>query len=61
MAKLEGKRKEVKVMSDTCRKRRWEQSDFVAVMLSLASIPDSVIRKVDFSKEHWSIDLKIEM
>jgi len=27
---------------------RGEQSDFIVVMLNLASIPDSVVRKIDF-------------
>lgn len=33
---------------------RWEQSDLVMVLLSLAYIPDEVIQSVDFTKAGWS-------
>lgn len=39
--------------SDDNKKLKDEQSDFVMVMLNLAYIPDSIVKKVDFSKYGW--------
>jgi len=48
-------------ISDGCKLRRWGQSDFVSVMLSLSYIPDEVVKTVDFSKVDWNVQLKDEM
>lgn len=40
--------------SDDIKKYKFEQSDFVMILLNLAYIPDSIIRHVDFSKYGWS-------
>jgi len=44
-------------MEDKCKERRFEQSDMVMILLNLSYIPDSVMEKMDFSKD-WTKDLK---
>ena len=33
---------------------KWEQSDMIMVLLNLASIPDSVVKKTDYTVPGWS-------
>jgi hypothetical protein len=40
--------------SDDIKKYKFEQSDFVMILLNLGYIPDSIIKQVDFSKYGWS-------
>jgi len=45
------------IMTDKCKERRFEQSDMVMILLNLSYIPDSVMEKMDFSKD-WTKLLK---
>lgn len=47
--------KPTKEMTMECKRDRWEQSDLVLIIMNLAYLPDQVIRKIDFTKEQWSV------
>ena len=44
-----------KEMTLECKRDRWEQSDLITIVMNLAFLPDEVVKKIDFTKEQWSV------
>jgi hypothetical protein len=53
--------KPTNVLTNECKRDRWEQSDLVLIIMNLAFLPDEVVKKIDFTKEQWSVKFKQNM